>query len=385
MGDKEYFNAIIDRSGTHSVKWSNRESHDLIPLGVADMDFRASPEILQALEARVRHGIFGYTLPWDELKAAIVEMLAETYDWEIDPGWIVWLPNLVSGLNVSCRAVGEPGDGVVTTTPVYPPFLSAPENVRRSLTKVPLRQGDELWEMNLDAIGEAIKERTRLFMLCNPHNPVGRAYTRGELEGLAQLCLRNDLFICSDEIHCDFILEPGRAHIPAATIGKDVAERTITLMAPSKTYNLAGLGCGFAIIPNRTLRLAFQHARAGLVPMPNLLALTACQVAYERGGPWLEELLAVLRRNRDLVAEAVAKMPAVHMGHVEATYLAWIDTRDTGLEDPVTYFKEHGLDLWDGAKFDGDGFVRLNFALPEAMLREGLGRMEQAVLDLDET
>jgi cystathionine beta-lyase len=347
------------------------------------MDFRTSPAILQALEVRIRHGIFGYTFPWKDLEKTIVDMLAEAYAWEIDPGWIVWLPNLVSGLNVSCRAVGDRGDGVLTSTPVYPPFLTAPKNVGRELTKIPLLQEDTHWKMNLEAIAEAITGRSRLFMLCNPHNPVGRAYTREELERLAELCLRNDLIICSDEIHGDFILEHGREHIPIASLDEDLALKTITLMAPSKTYNLAGLGCGFAVIPDRSLRLSFQHARAGLVPMPNLFGLTACQVAYEQGGPWLEDLLAVLRRNRDLVSEAISRMPALQASHVEATYLAWIDTRTTGLEDPVAYFQEYGLDLWDGAKFEGPGFVRLNFALPESMLEEGLQRMEQAMLDHD--
>jgi cystathionine beta-lyase len=372
------FTNVVDRLGTHSVKWRIRETKDVIPLGVADMDFKAPPEVMQALEHRVRHGIYGYTLPWKELENTIVAMLAEKYSWEIEPGWIVWLPNLVSGLNVSCRAVGDRGDIVLTSVPVYPPFLAAPKNVERRLATIPLIQTGERCEMNLDAITDAISDRTRLYMLCNPHNPVGRAFSKDELEGLAEICMRHNLIICADEIHCDFILDPEHSHTPLASLDREIAAHSITLMAPSKTFNLAGLGCGFAIIPDRELRLAFQHARAGLVPMPAVLGLTACQAAYQHGGPWLEALLKTLRSNRDLVTKAVDEIPLLHMNPVEATYLAWIDTRPAELEDPVAFFVEYGLDLWDGANFDGPGFVRLNFALPESVLREGLSRLKRA-------
>lgn len=383
MHESSDFTHVVDRSGTYSVKWARREQQDVIPLGVADMDFKTPRPVIEALEARVRHGIYGYTLPWEELEATVVETLADKYDWEIEPGWIVWLPNLVSGLNVSCRAVGEPGDVVLTSIPVYPPFLAAPNNVERQLAVVPLKQCGARWEMDLAAITGALADRTRLYMLCNPHNPVGRAFSKPELETLAELCLSHDIIICSDEIHCDFILDSGRSHIPLASLDEEIAANTITLMAPSKTFNLAGLGCGFAIIPDRALRLSFQHARAGLVPMPGVLGLTACQAAYQHGDTWLQALLEVLRSNRNLVTQTVEEIPLLHMTPVEATYLAWIDVRPAGLEDPLAFFAQHGLDLWDGAKFDGPGFVRLNFALPESLLREGLRRLKQAMRDFN--
>jgi cysteine-S-conjugate beta-lyase len=260
------FDEVIDRRAEASEKWEKYRGRDIIPMWVADMDFRSPPAVVEALRRRAAHGVYGYTAAPVELFDVTVSMLERDYGWKIDPAWIVWLPGLVSGLNLTCRAVGEEGDDVVTLVPVYPPFLSAPGYSRRGLLRVPLREEGNRWSIDFERLETALTPRARLFMLCNPHNPVGRVFDRRELERLAELCLRREMVICADEIHCGLLLDPARRHLPIATLGPEVAERTITLMAPSKTFNLAGLGCAFAVIPSEALRRRFRAAKAGIVP-----------------------------------------------------------------------------------------------------------------------
>ena len=373
------FDTPIDRRGSASVKWDTYRGRDVIPLWVADMDFRSPPVVLEALQRRVEHGVFGYTHAPEELTPAILARLQADYRWQVEPEWLVWLPGLVTGLNVACRAVGEDGDQVLTPVPVYPPFLSAPRHSRRDLLTVPLGRRDGRWELDLERLEAAVTPRTRLLLLCSPHNPVGRVFGREELAALADLCARHDLVICSDEIHADLVLDPDKAHVPTAALEPEVARRTITLMAPSKTFNTPGLGFSFAVVPDGALRGRFRAAMAGIVPQVNALGYTAALAAYRDGGPWQAALLAALRANRDSVEQAVAAMPGLAMDHVEATYLAWIDTRPAGLEDPVQFFEQAGVGLSDGRDFAGPGFVRLNFGCPQATLREALGRMGQAL------
>ncbi len=373
------FDTPIDRRGSASVKWDKYRGRDVIPLWVADMDFRSPPVVLEALQRRVEHGVFGYTHAPEELTPAILARLQADYRWQVEPEWLVWLPGLVTGLNVACRAVGEDGDQVLTPVPVYPPFLSAPRHSRRDLLTVPLGRRDGRWELDLERLEAAVTARTRLLLLCSPHNPVGRVFGREELAALADLCARHDLVICSDEIHADLVLDPDKAHVPTAALEPEVARRTITLMAPSKTFNTPGLGFSFAVVPDGALRGRFRAAMAGIVPQVNALGYTAALAAYRDGGPWQAALLAALRANRDSVEQAVAAMPGLAMDHVEATYLAWIDTRPAGLEDPVQFFEQAGVGLSDGRDFAGPGFVRLNFGCPQATLREALGRMGQAL------
>ncbi len=373
------FDTPIDRRGSASVKWDKYRGRDVIPLWVADMDFRSPPVVLEALRRRVEHGVFGYTHAPEELTPAILARLQADYRWQVEPEWLVWLPGLVTGLNVACRAVGEDGDQVLTPVPVYPPFLSAPRHSRRDLLTVPLGRRDGRWELDLERLEAAVTPRTRLLLLCSPHNPVGRVFGREELAALADLCARHDLVICSDEIHADLVLDPDKAHVPTAALEPEVARRTITLMAPSKTFNTPGLGFSFAVVPDGALRGRFRAAMAGIVPQVNALGYTAALAAYRDGGPWQAALLAALRANRDSVEQAVAAMPGLAMDHVEATYLAWIDTRPAGLEDPVQFFEQAGVGLSDGRDFAGPGFVRLNFGCPQATLREALGRMGQAL------
>jgi cystathionine beta-lyase len=375
------FDRIIDRRGTGSWKWSKADAEDVIPLGVADMDFASPPAVLDALRARVDHGVFGYSYPTRELTATIQARLEKKYAWEIEEEWIVWLPGLVPGLNAACRAAGDVGDQVLSAVPVYPPFLSAPKNMRRELRTAPLQLDGERWTFDFEALEAAVTPKTRLFMLCNPHNPVGRAFSRQELEALAEFCLRHDLVICADEIHCELILEPGVEHLPIATLSPEVAAHTLTFMSPSKTFNLAGIGVAFAIVSDDHLRRTFKKAIAGIVPHVNALGYTACLAAYRDGAEWHQALLDYLRGNRGFVFEAINATPDLSTTPVEATYLAWIDTRAAEIENPGEFFLQAGVDMWDGVDFGGPGFIRINFGLPRSRLREGLRRIQTAMQD----
>jgi cystathionine beta-lyase len=267
----------------------------------------------------------------------------------------------------------------MTAVPVYPHFLTAPQNSRRRLIKVPLQETDNHWRFDFNRLEKAITPSTRLFLLCNPHNPVGRVFSRDELTTLLGICEKHDMVICSDEIHCELILDIDKTHHPTATLDADVAERTITLMSPSKTFNLPGLGCAFAVISEKKLRRCFVKATAGIVPHVNALGYTAAEAAYRDCADWHAALLEYLRGNRDTVALAIADMPRLSMAPVEATYLAWIDVRQADLPDPVRFFEDAGVGLQDGIEFGASGFVRLNFGCPRPLLKTALDRMASAI------
>ncbi len=377
------FDSPVDRRGTASLKWNKYQDRDIIPLWVADMDFLSPPAVIQALQERVSHGVFGYTTAPDALAETVQEMLGREYGWEIEQQWLTWLPGLVCGLNVACRAVGKPGESVFTFTPIYPPFMTAPILSGRRLVTAPLRLQGVRWEMDLDEFERAITPDTRLLLLCNPHNPTGRVWSRTELDDLAVLAERHDLIICSDEIHAGLVLAEDKPHIPIATLSPAIARRTITLNAPSKTYNIPGLGCSFAVISDPGLRHTFREAMNGIVPHVNLLGYAAAQAAYRQGEGWRRELLAYLRCNRDLVLARVGAMPGLRSTPVEATYLAWIDARETGLRQPTEFFEKAGVGLSDGAAFGSPGFVRLNFGCRRELLVDALNRMQNALETLN--
>ncbi len=384
------FDSPVDRRNSDSGKWT-RYPDDVLPLWVADMDFRCPPPVIEALHERVDHAVFGYGSDSAELRSVFCAYLADQYGWDVAPEAIVFLPGLVSGINIAARAIGAPGDGVLVCTPVYGPFLGAVDLQHRSLRNAPLafstgRQNGLntlYYEMDFAAIEQTITADTRLHILCNPHNPVGRAFTRTELETLAEHCLRHDLVICSDEIHCDLLLD-GTQHIPIAALSPEIAARTITLMAPSKTYNMPGLGFSMAVIPDAQLREQFQRAAAGIVPHVNVLGMVAAQAAYSQCADWLEELQRYLTDNRDFTLQFVAQnMPAIATTIPEATFLAWFDCRNAGIKgSPYDFFlKKARVALNDGAWFGqgGEGFVRLNFGCPRATLAQALERMAEAL------
>lgn len=377
------FDTVPVRHDTDSQKWQKYAGRDVLPMWVADMDFAAAPAILQALHARVDHGIFGYARPVQATVDAVVDALARRYAWKIDPAWIIWLPGLVVGLNVTAQAFAEPGDEVLTLTPVYPPFMSAPKNSARVSTRTTFVLRDGRWVIDWAALELAVTARTKIFYLCNPHNPLARVWRRDELEQLGAFCLRHNLVLCSDEIHCDLILDPALPHLPTALLGDEIAHRTVTLMAPSKTYNVPGLGTSLAIIPDPALRAQFIRASAGIVAEVTALGFTACEAAYRDGEPWRQALLGYLRGNRDYLADYVAReLPGVLLeAPIEATYLAWLKVSALGLADPIAHFEKHGIGLSDGAFFGSPKgtHVRLNFGCPRATLAEALRRMKTAV------
>ncbi len=378
-GNNIDFDRAVERRGTYSEKWEKYAGRDVIPLWLADMDFASPPSVIEALHRRVDHGVFGYTRAPDELYEVLISTLHDEYGWSVQKEWFVWLPGLVTGLNVACRAVGADRATVLTTVPVYPYFMSAAQWSDRELTTVPLTRENGQWSIDFGRLESAITRRTRLFILCNPHNPVGRVYTRDELERLAEICEKHDLVICSDEIHCSLVLDEDKVHIPTATLSPELSSRIITLMSPSKTFNLPGLGLAFAIIPDPDLRRRFNGVKAGIVPGVNALAYDAALAAYRDGSEWHTALLSYLRANRDALEQAMLNLPELTMSRVEATYLAWIDTRAAGLDDPESFFEQAGVGLACGRAFGGPGFVRLGFGCPRKTLMEALDRMGNAL------
>jgi len=379
------FDRLVDRRHTDSSKWQ-KYGPDVLPLWVADMDFQSPEPVIRALRERVEHGVFGYlALEQPEFHELFADRLLKRYGWRVSPDAVVIIPGVIPGFNVAGRILAAPGDGLILQTPVYPPILRAASSIGLTREEAPLaRRADGRYEVDLDAFSTAIGERTRFFLLCNPHNPVGRVLTRDELMSLAQICLRRGLAIVADEIHCELTLG-GSRHTPIASLDPEIADRTITLMAPSKTFNLAGLKCSVAVIPNAALREKFVNGRIDLVQTVNVFGYTAAFAAYRDGQPWLDELLRYLEANRDFVTEYVrTRLPGVAMFPPEATYLAWLDCRNASgaSRDPFTFFLENArVALNDGTLFGsgGAGFVRLNFGCPRSLLAKALDRMREAL------
>jgi len=377
------FDTPVNRVGTDSQKWQKYAGRDILPLWVADMDFKSSPAIIAALHARVEQGVFGYARPVKSTVDAVVQAMADRYRWTIDPSWIVWLPGLVVGLNVTAQAFAEPGDEVLSLSPVYPPFMSAPKNSARTPVSVAWTLTEGRWTIDWEALERAVTPRTKLFYLCNPHNPLARVWRRDELVRLGEFCIRHNLVLCSDEIHCDLILDPALPHFPTSVLSPEIAARTITLMAPSKTYNVPGLGTSIAIIPDSARRARFIRATAGIVAEVTTLGFAACEAAYRDSEPWRQDLLAYLRGNRDYLLAAVkSELPGVVVeAPVEATYLLWLNVSALGLADPVAHFEKFGVGLSDGTPFGAakGSHVRLNFGCTRATLIEAVKRMKAGI------
>lgn len=382
MTDTVYnFDSCPDRTGYGSLKWDKYKGKDILPLWVADMDFTSAPEILSALQARLDHGVFGYTVPFDAPVEAVLNYLQRQHNYEAKASWLNFLPGLVPAINLCCHAFTEPGDSVMTATPVYPPFLSAPDYANRELIKAPLcLNEDDVWTLDFEAMEALVKPNTKVFVLCSPHNPVGRVYTREELTKMADFCERHDLILISDEIHCDLVFDDDAKHIVTATLSEQIAKRTVTLMAPSKTYNLPGLACAFSVIEDSKLRLQFQKTIRGIITEVNCFGYAGCEAAYNHGEPWRQALLAYLKSNYDLLFKFIKEqMPDITFRPMESTYLAWFDVSKLELDNPVRFFEDHGVGLSDGIPFDGHQHVRLNFGCPQSRLIEGLEKMKAAL------
>jgi len=379
------FDKHIDRTNSFSEKWEKFEDRDIIPMWVADSDFETAPEIIDALQERVAHGVFGYTTqPTTAVKISIVNHLQSQYNWEIKSDWIVPLPSLVRGLALSCEVAGAEGDTIIVPETIYPPFNYVTDSTNRQQIKIPMdlqenEHGIERWLLDFDALEAAITPACKMLLFCNPHNPAGTVYTHNELGRLHEICKRHDLLVCSDEIHCDLILEQGLKHTPLANLNEDASQRTITLMAASKTFNVAGLGFGFAIIPNDKLRLKFKTIVRNSMPDINLLAQVATEAAFNHGENWRLQQIKYLRSNRDYLMQEINNIDGLKMYPLEATFLAWIDVTGLKLDNPEKFFEEAGVGISAGKTFGDDDFVRLNFACRRSLLEEAVERIKIAV------
>jgi len=374
------FNTCPDRAGSGSLKWERYAGRDVIPMWVADMDFTSAPEIIEALHDRVSHGVFGYTVPPSSTVEAAMAYLRERHGAEVTPEQIVWFPGLVPALNVACRAFVPAGSEVLTCTPVYPPFLSSPEFAGVRLRTVDLMENNGVWEIDFDGLEAVVTPNTKLFILCNPHNPVGRVFPRATLERLAEFCCRHGLVLISDEIHCDLVLDD-LPHTSGLKLAGPAGPPVLSMFAPSKTFNLAGLACAFVVIPDANTRRMFQKSARGLITEINALGYAGCEAALKFGWPWHREMIQTLRLNRDRVEDFVASsLPGIRTWHLEATYLAWLDARELKLPNAAKFFEDHGVGLSDGVPFGApQGFLRLNFGCPRSQLDEALARMARAL------
>lgn len=373
------FDQVIDRRSTLSSKWEKYAGQDVIPMWVADMDFAAPPPVLRAMSARLKHPVLGYNdRPYPTIEA-IAEWLSSHYGWQVEPDSIALSPGVVPALNQAIRAFVRPGRAVAVAVPTYPPFLRAPLNMEREIKRLTMSATDD-WAFPIEQLEAELRgpHNIDLLMLSHPMNPVGKVIDRPMLEQIALLCEQHDVLICSDEIHCDVLFD-SRIHTPMASISAAAAARTITFQAASKTFNLAGLGCAYAIIENESLRERFDQAGQGIMAHVNTLGFVATQAALSECEPWRRELLEYLSSNRDRVFEVVEELPGVSMQRPEATYLAWIDVHPLSLTDPHSFFVEHGLGIAAGEEYEGPGYIRLNFGCSKSTLEEGLSRLARAV------
>ncbi len=374
------FDEVVDRKVVDGEKWGRYKNQDVIPMWVADTDFKAPQAVIDALHQRVEHGVFCYTAVDDNTNQAVIDFIKRHYNWQVQQEWIVWLPGVVSGMNVTCRAIQT--KDVITTTPIYPHFVKAPKSANQNVIQVPLREKQNRWTVDFEEFERAISSTCKLFMLCNPHNPSGTVFTKEELEKLSDICIKHDLIVCSDEIHADLILSKDIKHTPIASLNDEIAKRSITLLAPSKTYNIAGLQSSYAIIPDEQLRNTFKKTLGNLASQINLLAITATKTAYRDCDEWLFELREYLKNNLTLLQEFVKSEPKLKLLDQDATYLAWIDVSKLGLENPYEYFLSHGVGFSAGDEFGDKNFLRVNFGTTRAMLEEGLRRVRRGIDDI---
>jgi len=374
------FDTIIDRRGSGSIKWDRRPELD--PYWVADMDF-ASPEcVIEAVRKRAEHGVFGYAHAHAGLTEAVVNYLSSRHGASVSDDAVVHMGGLVVALSLAARGFAGPGDSLMTCTPVYYPFLQVGGDAGAETIKVPHVISSGRYSFDWDAMEEAVTERTKVFILCNPQNPLGRSFSEAEVLKVAEFCQRHDLVLVSDEIHCDLVYnEDETPFFSALRLPEHLRQKLIVLQAPSKTYNIAGLGYAFAVIENDSVRRKFNQAKGHTLPEINSIAFYAAEAAYRDGEPWRQELLAYLRRNRDTVTEFIrTETPYLSIPDMDATYLAWIDARSVGAENPARYLeKDAGLFLSDGAPFGGAGHIRFNFGCPHARVLEGLDKLKSSL------
>jgi cysteine-S-conjugate beta-lyase len=380
------FDEIVNRAQTNSLKYDQRKkffgNEDILPLWVADMDFRTPDFIVEAIKKRVSHEIFGYTFRPESYSQSIVNWMKKRHGWNIRPEWISFSPGVVAGLTLAVQALSNPGDGVIVQPPVYNPFFDSVKGSGRKLIENPLVLINGRYHFDLDDLRQKITSDTRLLLLSNPHNPGGMAWTKSELTALAQVCLENKIIIISDEIHSDLIYK-GYKHTPLAGISDEIAQNSVTCMAPSKTFNLAGLTTSFLVIPNKRHFMAYERVmRLPHLHMGNIFGTVALEAAYTYGEEWLTQLLAYLQGNYEYLENFFkTNLPEVKVMRPEATYLIWVDFSAWGLSDEQLNKKiiEAGVGLNRGTQFgsEGSGYMRVNIGCPRSVLAEALSRIKK--------
>lgn len=380
---KYNFDKIIDRRSSDSIKW-NLFDADVLPLWVADMDFPSPPEVINALRNRIDHRLFGYTKTQESTRRSVQKWMLNRHGWKIETEDILMIPGVVQAFNVAAAAFSQPGDSVLIQTPAYHPFFDIRSNVNLKQSISPLlTDSNGCYRLDSPSFKNALLPGTRIFMLCNPHNPTGRVFSKSELLSIAQSCQQNNTIICSDEIHSD-ITYSGFKHTPIGSLSPEIAQNTVTLVSTTKTFNLAGLKSSAVIIPNPRLRELFSRQLSGFVGSVNILGETALSAAYDNGSEWLEQLLCYLENNRQFLLEFISsELPLVDIYPPEGTYLAWLNCSNLDLPNPGEFFLNKarvGLNSGEWFGVDYSGHVRLNFACPLEILAEALDRMKGAIL-----
>ena len=383
------FDKIINRKDTNSIKWDCYkkflfDKENLLPMWVADMDFESPPEVKKSIIERAKHGIYGYSMKSEKYYQSIINWTEKRYDWEIEKEWIVYTPGIVPAINIAIQIYTEPGDGIIIQSPVYSPFFHSVEQNNRKLLDNKLIFNKKLnkYEIDFEGLKNLINKNTRMIILCNPHNPVGRVFSKKELKKLGKIAEKNNLLIFSDEIHSD-IIYPDNKHIPIASINDDLSKRTITGIAPSKTFNIAGLKSSSIIIKNKKLRDKFKQFLMKLhLYSTNIFAIEATIAAYTRGEEWLDSLLKYLNNNLDIIENYINDIDGLNFTRPEGTFLAWLDFNELNISHDKLkkkIYNEAEVGLNDGKSFgeNGKGFMRLNFACPEKTLIEGLDRIKK--------
>jgi len=382
------FDKVVDRKDTRSVKWDLKQK-DIIPMWVADMDFEVPDEVVQAIKNRAEHKIYGYTAPDKEYYDSIIGWFERRHDFAIKKEWINYCPGVVPAVNMLIRAFTKPGDKVILQVPVYHPFFTAVESNGCEVVENPLKLTEDKYEINFEDLEAKIENnKVKVLVLCNPHNPVGRVWTKEELVRLGELCIKNNVIVISDEIHCDLVYKEYK-HISFASINDDFAQISAVCTAPSKTFNLAGLQTSSIIIANNELRKKFSDVLENNgVWAPNIFGIEALEAAYNHGDQWLDEVIEYLKGNLDFLTQYISKnMPKLKIIKPEGTYLVWIDCRGLDMDSKELhnfFLNKAGVWFDEGYIFGrgGDGYERINIACSRKLLEEALKRMEAAVRDL---
>jgi aminotransferase/cystathionine beta-lyase len=372
------FDTPIDRHNTDSIKW-NKYSKEILPLWIADMDFKVAPCIQEALNQRINLGTFGYTQAPQDFKEQIAQYLFEQYQWQVDPEWVVVLPSVISGLHTASRQFMQAGQSCLVPKPVYQHLRLAVTQAQQELIEIPMVLSHNRWVLPWLELNQYVKKNTKLMHLCNPQNPGGTVFTLKELTTLAEFVIENNLFICSDEIHAGLVLDKTAKHIPIASLNADISQRTVTLMSLNKTFNFPGMGLAWAVVENHQMRKAMQTDLHATIAEPSLLGYVCTQAAMQYGEPWRLELIEYLCENLKTIEAFIRKNDQISQSNVQATYLSWLDLRKLQFNDVEGLLLKNGLALSPGSQFGSSEFMRLNFGTSAKSLNEGLNRLERVL------